>query len=246
MHIVLLLAAALAYGLASSTGLAQQPDAALQSLPQSQQDWVNRSCPRSLGPNLWTSCVNRQVLALRGGLPDLSKLSEADRAWVQRSCPPSLGPSLAISCLSRGLAALSAGMPRVDQLPPEKRLMVQRACPTSLGPPLFKSCAEREIRALTARSSPTRPQADSPVSQATQRATPRLRGGARADIYALEISHDDELFIINGERFEAQTYCFNMEEGDEVLFLDGSPFGACASATLLNLRTRDECRVWCE
>jgi len=61
----------------------------------------------------------------------------------------------------------------------------------------------------------------------------------------IEVSHNDELFIINGEKFEATTYCFNMDKGDSVLFLEGSPFGACASAILLNLRTRQKCDVWC-
>lgn len=64
--------------------------------------------------------------------------------------------------------------------------------------------------------------------------------------YEIEVSHDDELFIINSERFEAQTYCFNMEAGDKVIFLEGSPYGACASAEILNLRTKKVCKVWCE
>lgn len=64
--------------------------------------------------------------------------------------------------------------------------------------------------------------------------------------YSIEVSHDDELFIINGEKFEAKTSCFNMKEGDKVIFLEGSPYGACASAELLNLRTKNTCRVWCE
>jgi hypothetical protein len=46
--------------------------------------------------------------------------------------------------------------------------------------------------------------------------------------YEIEVSRDDQLFVINGEVFEAQTYCFDMEEGDEVIFLEGSPLGACA------------------
>lgn len=246
MQTVLLLAIALACGLVSGATLAQSPDTALRSLPQAQQDWVNRSCPRSLGPSLWSSCVIREVRALKGGVPDLSMLSEADRAWAQRSCPSSLGPSLAISCLSRELAALSAGMPRIDQLPPDKRAWVQQSCPLSLGPSLYRSCAEREMRALMAGSPTARPQPAPPVAQALPRSTPRLRGSRRADVYVIEKSHNDELFIINGEKFEAQTYCFNMEEGDEVMFLDGSPFGACASATLLNLRTREKCEVWCK
>ncbi|WP_210433993.1 hypothetical protein [Diaphorobacter sp. LR2014-1] len=64
--------------------------------------------------------------------------------------------------------------------------------------------------------------------------------------YEIEVSHDDELFIINGEKYEAKTYCFNMEEGDRVIFLEGSPYGACASAKILNLRTKKVCEVWCE
>lgn len=64
--------------------------------------------------------------------------------------------------------------------------------------------------------------------------------------YEIEVSHNDELFIINGEKFEAQTYCFNMEKGDRVIFLEGSPYGACVSAKLLNLRTKKICDVWCE
>jgi hypothetical protein len=69
---------------------------------------------------------------------------------------------------------------------------------------------------------------------------------SRADSYEIEVSHNDELFIINGEKFEAQTYCFDMEEGDAVIFLEGSPLGACASAVLFNLRSREKCDVWCE
>ena len=64
--------------------------------------------------------------------------------------------------------------------------------------------------------------------------------------YEIEVSHDDELFIINGEKYEAQTYCFNMEEGDKVIFIKGSALGVCASAEILNLRTKNICKVWCE
>ncbi|MDR7135314.1 ribosomal protein S17 [Lysobacter niastensis] len=64
--------------------------------------------------------------------------------------------------------------------------------------------------------------------------------------YEIEVSHNDELFIINGEKYEAKTYCFNMEEGDRVIFLEGSPYGACASGKLLNMRTHKVCDVWCD
>ncbi len=226
--------------------LAQSPDSALQSISPDQQAWVNQSCPRTLGPSLWSSCINREVRALKGGLPDLSKFSESDRNWAHRICPSSLGPSLAISCLRRESNAVNAGMPNLTQLSSEKRAWIQQSCPRSLGPSLYKSCAEREVRALVSGATPPRRQASPPMEQTAPRATPRARNGRRADVFLIETSHNDELFIINGEKFEAKTYCFNMEEDDEVMFLDGSPFGACASATLLNLRTREKCEVWCE
>jgi hypothetical protein len=231
----------------ASLAASQSPDAALAALPQDQQAWVNRTCTRSLGPSLWASCVQRETSALRRGIPDLSTLNDSDRTWVQRSCPTSLGPSLTISCLSRELNAIRAGMPKLEGLPSDKRAWVLQSCPQSLGPTLFRSCVQRESRAAVSGPSPS---ATSPIPP--PRVVERARGARGfsgspgASRYTIETSHNDELFIINGERFESKTYCFNMEEDDEVIFLDGSPFGACVSATLLNLRTRDKCEVWCE
>lgn len=67
-----------------------------------------------------------------------------------------------------------------------------------------------------------------------------------ASSYEIEKSINDDTFIINGEVYKSKTYCFNMRDGDRVLFLEGSPFGACASAKLYNLRTKETCDVWCE
>jgi hypothetical protein len=64
--------------------------------------------------------------------------------------------------------------------------------------------------------------------------------------YEITVSHNDELFIINDEKYNAKTYCFNMDTGDKVIFIDGSAFGACVSAEVVNLRTGDKCRLWCE
>jgi hypothetical protein len=64
--------------------------------------------------------------------------------------------------------------------------------------------------------------------------------------YVVQVAHNDELFIINGEKFKAKTYCFNMEKGDRVVFVSGSPLGVCTTAKLLNLRTQKICDVWCE
>lgn len=246
MQSIVTIALSALLGLTTAGAFAQSPEVALQSIPQEQQVWVNRSCSKSLGPSLWSSCINREVRALKGALPDLSKLSESERNWAYRSCPSSLGPSLTIACLSRELNALTAGMPRLEQLSSEGRAWIQQSCPQSLGPNLYKACAEREVRALVSGATPPRSQWSPPMTQSVPWTAAQMRGGRRADVYTIETSHNDELFIINGEKFEAKTYCFNMEEDDEVMFLDGSPFGACASATLLNLRTREKCEVWCE
>lgn len=64
--------------------------------------------------------------------------------------------------------------------------------------------------------------------------------------YEIEVAHNDELFIVNGERYEAQTYCLGWEAGERVIFVEGSAFGACATATLLNLNRNQTCEVWCE
>jgi hypothetical protein len=64
--------------------------------------------------------------------------------------------------------------------------------------------------------------------------------------FAVEASANDEVFVINGEVYKAQTYCFNLLEGDHVLFVEGSEYGACASAELLVRRTGQICKVWCE
>ena len=64
--------------------------------------------------------------------------------------------------------------------------------------------------------------------------------------YEIEAASNDETFIINGEAFKAHTYCLGWEKDDRVVFLEGSPNGACASATLYNRRTKETCEVWCE
>ena len=67
-----------------------------------------------------------------------------------------------------------------------------------------------------------------------------------ANEYTIELAQNDELFIINGERFQAQVHCLGWMEGDRVTFLEGSPYGACFSALLYNKNKRDKCEVWCE
>jgi len=79
--------------------------------------------------------------------------------------------------------------------------------------------------------------------QSTQ--TPTQKAPAR-DGYPIEVAHNDELFIINGEKYEAKTYCLGWQQGEHILFIEGSALGACVSAILLNIERREICEVWCE
>ncbi len=63
--------------------------------------------------------------------------------------------------------------------------------------------------------------------------------------YPIEMAYNDEKFIINREMFEAQSYCMGWDVGDTVIFLDGSEYGACASAELYNVEREEKCPVWC-
>ncbi len=64
--------------------------------------------------------------------------------------------------------------------------------------------------------------------------------------YPIEkVIEDDEVFIINGEKYSAQTDCFNWEEDDDIIFIEGSE-GACSSAKLYNKNKNSVCNVWCE
>ncbi len=82
--------------------------------------------------------------------------------------------------------------------------------------------------------------------------TPLKRGAASGTgrtskpSYEVEASADDDTFVINGELFKAKTYCFNLDKGDRVVFVEGSALGACASAKVVNLRTGKTCDLWCE
>ena len=67
-----------------------------------------------------------------------------------------------------------------------------------------------------------------------------------AQEYYIQIAHDDDFFLINNEKFSAKTYCFNFNEGDRVIFIEGEPNGICASATFYDFNNRESCEVWCE
>jgi len=64
--------------------------------------------------------------------------------------------------------------------------------------------------------------------------------------YKIEVSDNNELFIINGEKFKAKTYCLGWDMGDKIQFIEGSAMGVCTSAKLLNINRNSICEVWCE
>lgn len=187
----------------------------------------------------------REASAALRGKPDLSQFKSEIQTWIVGSCSDSLGPSLTISCLEREKAALTGGLPNISSLTEEQKQWLSSSCSSALGPSLYVSCVQRETTALRGITSvPQQPRARIATAQRLSRKAQGRRSGR--DSYVIEVAHNDEFFIINGEKFESQTYCLGWEEGDEVLFLEGSALGACASAELLNLRTQEKCEVWCE
>jgi len=63
--------------------------------------------------------------------------------------------------------------------------------------------------------------------------------------HEIEAAVNDEKFIIDGELYEAKTYCVGWDEGEEVIFVEGTA-GLCTSAELYNVTRRETCSVWCE
>ena len=114
------------------------------------QEWINRSCPRSLGPSIWSSCIEREAAAISRGMPDLSRFEPELRDWITKSCPSSLGPSLTIDCLRRESTAIDNAHFDFDfsALSKADQDWLADTCPLSLGPSIFAACLEREGNAL--------------------------------------------------------------------------------------------------
>lgn len=57
---------------------------------------------------------------------------------------------------------------------------------------------------------------------------------------------DGTRFEINGLSFSARTTCPDLRAGDRVVFVSGSPHGACTTAVVENERSGRQCDLWCE
>jgi hypothetical protein len=67
--------------------------------------------------------------------------------------------------------------------------------------------------------------------------------------YGIVIANiNDEKFVIStpyGKHiFGAQSYCFNINEDDKVIFIENP--SVCVSNTFVDLQTGSKCQVWCE
>ena len=148
--------------------IAYAPAASSQSdLSAEQRQWINETCPRSLGPSLWRICVDREEGALLSrSPPEISSLSSANRQWVLETCHRTLGPSLFGGCVRREVEALQrAGWPDLAHLTINQRNWVNETCHRSLGPSLWRSCAGREAAALAPTPRATSPRQPVPRDQ---------------------------------------------------------------------------------
>jgi len=73
-----------------------------------------------------------------------------------------------------------------------------------------------------------------------------VQTGHATPAYPVQKALNNEVFEINGNRYEAMTACEGIDEGDWVVFLQGSPYGACSSAVIQNLHTGAKCSLWCD
>ena len=128
--------------------VAQSLEDKVNSLSSNDQIWVNNSCSRTLGPSLWKRCVERELDALKSGIPSMDQLSDQDRAWVNESCARTLGPSLYRTCLIREENAIRQGMPQLNGIAERDKEWIYQSCHRSLGPALFRNCIIRESKAL--------------------------------------------------------------------------------------------------
>ncbi len=132
-----------------SSGIVSQPVDALLSADD--QAWVQSSCPRRMGPALWSDCVRREVEAIGSGMPDISGLATQDQAWVRSSCPRRMGPALWSDCTRREVEAIGSGMPDITGLATQDQEWVRSSCPRRMGPALWSDCVRREVEAIRGR-----------------------------------------------------------------------------------------------
>ena len=128
---------------------AEAPDVTVV-LSADERVWIERACPRGIGPAIWKRCVERNLEALKAGMPNLAGLSADEQSWIEQACPRGIGPAIWKRCAERNLEALKAGMPNLAGLSADEQSWIEQACPRGIGPAIWKRCAERNLEALKA------------------------------------------------------------------------------------------------
>jgi Trypsin-like peptidase domain len=122
-------------------------------LTDAKERWIAETCPRTLGPSLWRSCVEGERAALANAVrPDLSALPADTQQWVANSCQRSLEPNLYRKCMQRDVAALKGPRwPSIAHLGLKDQRWIIESCPNSLGPTLWRSCVSGALAALSSQ-----------------------------------------------------------------------------------------------
>ena len=120
----------------------------LVSLPADERAWIEASCSRDLGPAIWSSCIRREVEAVKRGVPDISDLASHNQAWIRSSCSRDLGPAIWSSCMRREVEAVRRGMPNISDLAADNQAWILSSCSRDLGPAIWSSCVRREVEAV--------------------------------------------------------------------------------------------------
>lgn len=66
-----------------------------------------------------------------------------------------------------------------------------------------------------------------------------------AGIYTIQERIGDDRLRINGVLFQMHSPCPDLQAEDPVMFLEGSPYGSCVTAQILNLRNKRHCSLQC-
>ncbi|MEZ8583800.1 hypothetical protein AB6E02_05005 [Vibrio cyclitrophicus] len=141
-----------------SLAYANSSQSKLNQIKPEYRSWIHDSCPASLGPASWNSCVDRHVKAIRNNFPDkkLESAASSQRQWINDSCSRSLGPSSWASCVNRNLKAFDDDFPesRLLSLDASSQAWINDTCPRSLGPSSWSSCVKRNAASIVQNAYP--------------------------------------------------------------------------------------------
>lgn len=154
-----------------SLAYANSSQSKLNQVKPEYRSWIHDSCPTSLGPASWNSCVDRHVKAILNDFPDkkLDNAVSSQRKWIDDSCSRSLGPSSWASCVNRNLKAFNDDFPenRLLSLDESSQAWINDTCSRSLGPSSWSSCVKRNMVSIVQDSYPQNRETKRDVQETT-------------------------------------------------------------------------------